>query len=773
MAPGEAGPRIVDCNTGAELVFGFTRAEAIGQPAAALCHSSGRLDFPSLQEAMVRDPADQTGETVLIRASGESFPARFTLHPRVDPDGQLTSIVGVFSDLSAQEADLRALVAKQDRQEKALADTQRRYFEFVNASSDLVSYWRMPPGLTPDLPLTTQVQMMFESVCIECNRACWESLGLAGRDDLIGVHYGDLLSESTMEDNFFAFVKNGYQLTGLESHERYPGGGEYFGLSNWYGVMEDGRLTHTWVSSKNMTDLKLAEAQIREETAFTTMALDAQEDTFFLFEMATGRALRWNRAFRETSGYSDQEIAGFPAPTTYYSPEDLDRVGVFMAELLTAGAGTIELDLIRKDGRTVPTEYRVSVIPNQAGEPELLISIGRDISERRQAEEERKLLQMQVHQAQKLDSIGRLAGGVAHDLNNLLSPILGYGEILRSETDEGDPRRGMAEEILEAGTRARDLVRQLLAFSRKQALEFAPIDLNRLLGNFENLLRRTIREDIRIIWEPADTLPMIMGDDGQLEQVLMNLAVNAQDAMPGGGELTISTAHVDLDRRFMSNLEGVGPGPYVMLVVRDTGCGMDAETQGYIFEPFFTTKSSEKGTGLGLATVFGIIKQHGGHIWVHSEVERGSTFRVYLPVTEEPLPRDIPVEPMTDNLWGSETILLVEDNHQVRQMAGSILRLQGYSVLEADGGPEALDLLQTHPDTIHLLLTDVIMPGMNGQELYKAISRTDSDIKVLYMSGYIDDVIAHHGVMDPGVHFIQKPFSLQGLAAKVREALER
>ena len=770
MAPGEAGPRIVDCNTGAELVFGFTRAEAIGQPAAALCHSSGRLDFPSLQEAMVRDPADQTGETVLIRASGESFPARFTLHPRVDPDGQLTSIVGVFSDLSAQEADLRALVAKQDRQEKTLADTQRRYFEFVNASSDLVSYWRMPPGLTPDLPLTTQVQMMFESVCIECNRACWESLGLAGRDDLIGVHYGDLLSESTMEDNFFAFVKNGYQLTGLESHERYPGGGEYFGLSNWYGVMEDGRLTHTWVSSKNMTDLKLAEAQIREETAFTTMALDAQEDTFFLFEMATGRALRWNRAFRETSGYSDQEIAGFPAPTTYYSPEDLDRVGVFMAELLTAGAGTIELDLIRKDGRTVPTEYRVSVIPNQAGEPELLISIGRDISERRQAEEERKLLQMQVHQAQKLDSIGRLAGGVAHDLNNLLTPILGFGEILQQDLDPDDPRRECVEEIRKAGLRARDLVGQLLAFSRKQTLEYAPVDMTRVVTDFEGLLRRTIREDIEIDIVAPATPCTFMADLGQIEQVVLNLAINGQDAMPEGGRLTLETDLVEFDESYVASHPGSEVGRYVMLAVVDTGGGMDADTQKHLFEPFFSTKGHQ-GTGLGLATVYGIVKQHGGHIWVESEPGVGTVFRVYLPAASVEAVAE-PVAPQTDSVVkGDETVLLVEDNDQVRRLSEAILRRLGYSVLTAEDGPDALAVLEAHEDRVDLLLTDVVMPEMNGKELYDKLVVQRPDLRVLFMSGYTDEVIAHRGVLDEGTAFIQKPFTMENLGGKIRVVL--
>ncbi|MFW6374526.1 MAG: ATP-binding protein, partial [Thermodesulfobacteriota bacterium] len=393
---------------------------------------------------------------------------------------------------------------------------------------------------------------------------------------------------------------------------------------------------------------------------------------------------------------------------------------------------------------------------------------------RKQAEAEKARLEAQVRQIRKLDSIGRLAGGVAHDLNNLLSPILGYGEMLLEDSADADPHREPVEEIVSAGRRARDLVRQLLAFSRKQTLEVKSLDLNQILKDFESLLRRTIREDVAIRMIPGPNLPPVRGDIGQLEQVIMNLAVNARDAMPDGGELTIETQAVDLDDAYAKRHPGVVPGAYVMLGVSDTGCGMDADTREKVFEPFFTTKQKDKGTGLGLATVYGIVKQHRGNIWVYSEPRMGATFKVYLPVSPEATRADNP--PAFDRAeatrTGTETVLLVEDNRQVRELAEVILKREGYTVLTADSGKAALAGLNHHDGALHLLLTDVVMPGMNGRELYEQVADRYPKVKVVYMSGYTDNVIAHRGVMDPGIHFIQKPFSVNGLAAKVRDVLD-
>ncbi|WP_462325083.1 hybrid sensor histidine kinase/response regulator [Desulfoplanes sp.] len=395
-----------------------------------------------------------------------------------------------------------------------------------------------------------------------------------------------------------------------------------------------------------------------------------------------------------------------------------------------------------------------------------------DISRRKQAEAEKERLETQLQQSQKLESIGRLAGGVAHDLNNLLSPILGYGEMMLHDAVQGDPRRDSLEQIIKAGNRARDLVRQLLAFSRKQTLEFKTLDLNRLIQGFEKLLRRTIRENIVIKTVLSGSLPRVMGDVGQLEQVIMNMAVNAQDAMDGGGILTIGTESQWFDDQDMGD-NNVLSGEYAVLVVRDTGVGMEEQTREHIFEPFYTTKARDKGTGLGLATVYGIVKQHGGHMEVETRPGSGTTFTVYLPAAhgEEAAGDESHVSVPSAN--GSETILFAEDNRQVRELTTTILKREGYVVLSAESGERAMECMQEHQGNVDLLLTDVIMPGMNGRELADRVMEISPGTRVLFMSGYIDDTIAEHGVIKDGVMFLHKPFSVKVLLAKVRETLEK
>jgi CheY-like chemotaxis protein/two-component sensor histidine kinase len=344
--------------------------------------------------------------------------------------------------------------------------------------------------------------------------------------------------------------------------------------------------------------------------------------------------------------------------------------------------------------------------------------------------------------------------------------------MLLDDLDTDDKRRLSVDQILSAGFRARDLVRQLLAFSRKQTLEYKPIHMNKAIKNFEKLLRRTIREDIVIKINTSPDIQMIMADIGQIEQVIMNLAVNAADAMPQGGFLSIETAPVDLDKEYAEIHQDVKPGEYLMLAFSDTGFGMDEETRKQVFEPFFSTKG-EQGTGLGLATVYGIVKQHGGNIWVYSEPGKGTTFKVYLPVSKDPHVEEKSGENGVNVQDGSETILLVEDNEQVRYLAHTILERRGYTVLVAESGPKALEILTHYDDPVHLLLTDVVMPEMNGKELFDKVAEKYPDLQVLYMSGYTNNVIAHRGVLDEGVQFVHKPFSVQVLSARVREMLDK
>ncbi|HSO72320.1 MAG TPA: ATP-binding protein, partial [Thermodesulfobacteriota bacterium] len=392
--------------------------------------------------------------------------------------------------------------------------------------------------------------------------------------------------------------------------------------------------------------------------------------------------------------------------------------------------------------------------------------------ERLWVEGEKRKLEEQLRQSQKMEAIGRLAGGVAHDFNNMLTGIIGYADLLLLSLSRDHPLVGKVEEIKKAGKRAASLTQQLLAFSRKQMLQPKVLDLNLVVNDLKKMLQRLIGEDIELETQLESSLLRVKVDPNQMGQVLMNLVVNARDAMSRGGAITIATANVVLDQAY-GRKKGVSlqPGPYVLLEVRDTGTGMDSETRSHIFEPFFTTKELGKGTGLGLSTVYGIIKQSGGYIWVDSLPESGTTFQIFLPQAEgesslkESQPRSPPL------FQSSETILIVEDNELVRNLTSEALKHYGYRVIEAPGGEPALKIAREHGEKIDLLLTDVVMPGLNGRELADQILSFRPDIKVLYMSGYSDNAIVQNGILTPGLAFIEKPFSPETLAEKVRQVI--
>jgi len=396
-------------------------------------------------------------------------------------------------------------------------------------------------------------------------------------------------------------------------------------------------------------------------------------------------------------------------------------------------------------------------------------------AERKQAEEGKEALQEQLRQSQKMEAIGQLAGGVAHDFNNILTVIHGYSELVINSLDASNPIRDDVKEIKAAADRASALTRQLLAFSRKQVLQLKVLDLNSLVSNMVKMLRRMIGEGIELTTLLSDDLGTIKADPGQIEQVILNLAVNAKDAMPKGGKLTIETANVDLDQDYADLHLNVVPGPYVMLSVSDTGVGMVSEVREHILEPFFTTKEKGKGTGLGLSTVYGIVKQSGGNIWIYSEPGQGSTFKIYLPRVEEEVDSMLQSSSVgTRSQQGSETILLVEDEKMVRTLAQTILRRNGYNVLEAENGEEALRVVEEQKGKpINLMLTDLIMPRMNGRELSDHLKPLLPGIKVIYMSGYTDEAVSEHGMLAPGIEYIQKPFPPDALVKKVRSVLDR
>jgi two-component system, cell cycle sensor histidine kinase and response regulator CckA len=382
-----------------------------------------------------------------------------------------------------------------------------------------------------------------------------------------------------------------------------------------------------------------------------------------------------------------------------------------------------------------------------------------------------KTSEEQLRQSQKMEAVGRLAGGVAHDFNNVLSVILSYSEIVLSDLTQGDPRRGDVEEIQKAAKRAAGLTKQLLMFSRQQVLERRVIDLNDLLVGMDKMLRTVLGADVDLVSVCAPELGRIRVDPSSIEQVILNLVVNARDAMPTGGKLTLETGNVVLDEAYALDHIGVKPGPHVMLAVTDTGCGMGKATLARIFEPFFTTKPTGKGTGLGLSTVFGIAQQSGGSVWVYSEPGKGSTFKVYFPRVSDSLDARRTVKPPITRR-GTETILLVEDDDQVRIVSRGILGLSGYRVLEARNARDAILRSERHQGKIHLLLTDVVMPHMSGPELASRLMAARPDMKVLCMSGYTDDSIVRHGVLEAQVAFLQKPITPESLTTKIREVLD-
>jgi PAS domain S-box-containing protein len=404
--------------------------------------------------------------------------------------------------------------------------------------------------------------------------------------------------------------------------------------------------------------------------------------------------------------------------------------------------------------------------------PVHLIGLRIDITERKKAEAEKEKLQAQLIQAQKMEAVGRLAGGVAHDFNNMLGVIMGQAELMLTQMDPGQTYFAGLQEIRKAAENSADLTRQLLAFARKQTISPKVLNLNTVVESMIKMLQRIIGEDIHLVWSPGKKTWNILMDAGQIDQILANLCVNARDSITGTGKIIIEIENCTLDTDYCIDHTGFIPGDYIMLAVSDSGCGMEPDILNNIFEPFFTTKGEEKGTGLGLAMIYGIVKQNRGFINVYSEQGHGSTFKIYLPRHQTQAGKETQTDRPEPIETGSETILVVEDNTDILEINRTMLEQQGYIVLTAASPVEALDVVKTYTGSIDLLITDVIMPVMNGRELAKRLESNRPDLKLLYMSGYTADIIAHHGVLEDGIHFIQKPFSMRELAAKVRQVIE-
>ena len=535
---------------------------------------------------------------------------------------------------------------------------------------------------------------------------------------------------------------------------------------------DDGAVIGIMGAVEDVTERKRAEEALRaSEQRFRVLVESAPDGVF----VQTGGNFSYlNRAAARLLGAADpEELIGRPVLDRLhpdFRPAASERMHRLSRKQTTAPRQ--EEIFLRLDGN--PVHVEVTAVPIQFAGSDGALVFARDTTEIMQARLQQSQLKEQLHQAQKLESVGRLAGGVAHDFNNLLSVILGFSEMVLEDIGRDHPHHDPLRAIHEAAQRARDLTRQLLAFSRKQLLEIKIVDINQVVAGFKRLLERLLGEDIAVELALAAQPLAVKADVAQLEQVLMNLAVNARDAMPEGGALTIETAAVTLDSAYNASKPGLTPGDYAAIRVTDTGCGMQPDILSRIFEPFFTTKDKEKGTGLGLATTYGIVKQHEGGIWAHSEPGCGTTFEVYLPLCPEPAAA-VAVQAVqhAEDVAGTATVLVVEDNAAVRRLAVDILKRGGYRVINSDSVEEAVRRAAEHDGPLHLVLTDVVMPGMKGPEVYARICARHPEAKVLYMSGYTEEVIANGGVLKDSVAFIQKPFSVLGLLEKIGQLLRR
>lgn len=610
-------------------------------------------------------------------------------------------------------------------------------------------------------------QTSADGTFISANRAMAQILGYQSPKELITAVTNiakDLYINPTCREEFERHLREHRTITGFEcEHRRKDGSVVILAQSGRAVHDENGKLLHYEGIAEDITERKRAEEALRQSEERYRDLVENAHDIIYSHDLNENYT-SINNAGEKITGYTREEVLALSLDAIV-APEYLDKAREMLRRKLAGDDVTAyELEIVAKDGRRIAIEANTKLVFHD-GVPVGVQGIARDVTERRQLED-------QLRQSQKMEAIGQLAGGVAHDFNNLLTAINGYSSLALQRISEDHPIRNYLEEVKKAGERAANLTRQLLAFGRKQILQPLALNLNDIITDMNKMLRRLIGEDVQLTAKLATDLNRITADPGQIEQVLVNLVVNARDAMPRGGNLTIETVNVEFDRAYINKHVGVQPGSYVMLAVSDTGEGMTDEIRERIFEPFFTTKAKDKGTGLGLSTVYGIVKQTGGSIWVYSEPGHGTSVKIYLPqlrssadqaeilTTDDTLPQ------------GSETVLLVEDEDVVRGLTRQILEQAGYNVLEAMRGEEAIRLCLESSRPIDLLLTDVVMPETSGKEVADRLSSLHPGLKVLFMSGYTDEAIVHHGVLDANVEFIQKPFTPASLARKVRAVLD-
>ncbi len=739
----DADEHILLFNRAAEKMFRCSADEAIGQNLDRFIPERFRAAHKKhIKNFCCKDTAGHSmhvGDSIFgLRADGEEFPIEASIS-LIESDGRRLFTV-ILRDITERK-----------QAEEELQTSERRFRQLAENINEV--FWVFDPN---------KPEMLYVSPAYEetWGRTC-KSLYERPDSFLETVHPDD--REKIIESNK-------RQQSGMRSKDDYrivrPDGSVRWIQDRAFPIKDEtGKVIRIVGIAEDITERKRADEEIRHSLSLINATFEVTADGILAVNCA-GKIVAFNKQFVEMWRIPESAIAERDdAKALEAVCDQLKEPEAFKATVKDhyERPELESWDIIEfKDGRL----FERCSKPQRVNE-EIVGRVWsfRDVTERRRLED-------QLQQAQRMEAVGRLAGGIAHDFNNLLTAITGYSELALRKLSQNDPLRVNMEEIGKAAQRAANLTRQLLAFSRKQAMLPKVLDLNSVIREMNKMLPRLIREDIKLELKLADDLARIKADPGQLEQVIVNLVVNAKDAMPQGGQLTIETSNARMDEALVRKYNSVQPGPHVLLRVSDTGYGMDEETQQHIFEPFFTTKEMGKGTGLGLSVVFGIVKQSGGSIWVKSEVGRGTTFSVYLPSVEAQV--DVLEAPSTPKqlVRGTETVLLVEDDDLVRRIARTTLDMCGYKVLEAENGGEALLISQELKGNIDLMLTDVVMPRMNGRRLGQEISRLRPEIKVLYMSGHTYEETAPHGILEEGVPFIHKPFTPAALSAKVRELLD-
>jgi PAS domain S-box-containing protein len=689
----------------------------------------------SAVEQTLEDGTPYELELQAVRANGEIRQCLCRGHAEMGPEGKPVRLFGSLQDIT----ELR--IAERD-----LRQSEQRFRSFVENANDILY------AVAPDGIFTYISPNWLEFMGEPAERA-------VGRSFTEYVHPEDVhLCREFLE----TVLATGEKQSSVEYRVYRADGVMRWHVSNGSPMRdEQGRAIGYMGIARDVTEQK------QRRDAFARFC-DMSTDLICLADINTATFLQVNPAATDILGYSEEELLSQPF-TNFIHPDDLEATHRVIEEQLLKGQNLVSFEnrYFRKDGEIRWLQWNSHPLPEEG----LTYAIAYDVTERKQAEQERRNLESQLLQAQKMEAVGRLAGGVAHDFNNKLQTILGYSDILLHEENLPRSLQECVEEIHEAAVRSADLTRQLLAFARKQTISPRVLNLNETVPEMLRMLKPLISEEIDLQWYPGENVGTIRMDPAQLDQILANLVVNARDAIKQTGTITVETQNVEVDPEYVKTHPYVRPGRHVQLAVSDDGAGMDADTLDQIFEPFFTTKPSDQGTGLGLATVYGIAKQNGGFVNVYSEPGTGTTFRIYLPLTDE----DTPVPPTHDRPdaahTGSETILLVEDDPSVLRLGQKTLEELGYTVLAADRPDKALDMVDRQSAPIDLLVTDVVMPEMNGKDLLARLSKNRPGLRALFMSGYTANVIAHRGVLDEGIEFLQKPFRAVDFAARVRQVL--